>query len=390
MKARPQLIPLALSFFISLQALAAPRPFDCTNALKPAREVEEAETFRQAFTADTTQIAVRKEVVETLEATLKEALVGSKLKPELQNLVADIGILVDNPIFDEALARALRLADVKNLKSVEDFKLKLRTASEQDQLEFASLVVRQYTELFDKAFAWVDEDQFIMLEKRWGMKPKEAYLFLNRWSTLNTSHSGELALGVLAWAKAIDGRQITEKIRTIRNTADAALKDSEEVMVTRIKKPHSELDLALNTGPLSDGEFARKMRFWNAWGWTKHKLNILRYPNEASFVIILSIVPVSIVHGLVKDWNLTNTVATIIGGVATCPPLIAKLTRSAVRQNHDAVWLETLTLKQLSEFKRWIENYPSRATELGFNELGKPIEQRIEQLRKLRYSQLGK
>lgn len=352
--------------------------------------VRENEEFRIALASDPVAQSARTDASQMIEVALRESLSGEPLGPELKLLISDIGVVLDNPIFDEALAHSLSLSGVKKIDGIEAFKEKLRTATAKDQLEFAQLVIRQYEGLLDDAFTWVDEDRFLQLEKRWGLDQKGAFKLMNRWAALSTTHSGELALGVLTWAKTIDGKRILDEIKALRKAnKNLALNDAEEIVITRIKFPHSDLDLALNKGPISDSEFARKMRFWNTWGWLKHKLNILRYPNESSFVIILSIVPVSIVHGLVKDWNLTNTVATIIGGVATCPPLIAKLTRAAVRLNHDAVWLEVYTLKQLSEFKRFIQAKPARATELGFEGLEKSLDLRMEVLRKLRAEKLG-
>lgn len=366
------------------------RPFDCKDAFRPEAVVRENEAFRTALTTSPSENAARSEASKAIEAALRESLSGVPLEAEMQALVADIGVVIDNPIFDEALARALTLSGVKKIDAIETFKKELRMASEKDQLEFSNLVIRQYEGLLDEAFTWVDEDRFRMLEKRWGLDEKSAFKLMKRWTTLSTTHSGEVALGALAWAKAIDGKRILDEIKTLRKANEKLLlNDAEEIVITRIRTPHTDLDLAMNKGPISDKEFTRKMRFWNTWGWLKHKLNILRYPNESSFVIILSIVPVSIVHGLVKDWNLTNTVATIIGGVATCPPLIAKLTRAAVRQNHDAVWLEVYTLKQLSEFKRFIQAKPTRALELGFQGLDESLELRMEVLRKLRAEKLG-
>jgi len=134
---------LSLSFF-SLSAIAAPaRPFDCLDTFRTARSVQEAEAFRQELSHDATQVTARREVIETLEEAFTESLVDSKITPEIQSLIRDVGILVDNRIFDEALARALRLADVKDLNGVENFKLKLREASKENQLEFAQLVIHQ-------------------------------------------------------------------------------------------------------------------------------------------------------------------------------------------------------------------------------------------------------
>jgi len=227
-----------------------------------------------------------------------------------------------------------------------------------------------------------------MLEKRWGITPGEAYKFLNRWSLLSATNSSELALGVLTWAKAIDANRITQEIRSIR-LGKSALKDSEQILITRIKVPHSVQDLALNKGPISDLEFARKKRFWNAWGWTKHKMNILRYPKGWMLVGAMAILPSVIVNQVAHNWDLTGTVATISSGIAACSIIVSKLTPAVARKNHDTAWLEVLTIKQLSEFKQWIADHPARALELGFAKLGPPAAKRIEELRKIRYAQLG-
>lgn len=386
--------PIALLAFISsvnfAAAFAGERPFDCVDNFLSEATLQENEEFRQALSADPIEQEAQTKASRAVEAALLESLKGLKLDKNFKTLISDMSVVIDNPIFDEALARALTLSNVKKLKSIDAFKTKLRTATERDQVEFAQLVVRQYESLLEKAFTWIDEDRFIQIEQRWHMDEKKSFKLMNRWISMNKTNAGEVTLGVLAWAKAIDGERILREIKTLHKSDNKLfLTDAEEIVITRIKTAHSDIDLALNKGPISEREFIRKMRYWNAWGWLKHKLNILRYPNESSFVIILSIVPVSIVHGLVKDWNLTNTVATIIGGVATCPPLIAKLTRSAVHLDHDAVWLEVYTLKQLSEFRRFITMRPVRARELGFEGLQKSVDQRIALLRKIRAEHLG-
>lgn len=382
---------LALSLISALLTLptasaADRRPFDCGDSLRTSFEISSRESFRTAMANSLTEQRERQSAVNAVEGALTEATRTSGLSNETIAVLNDVEILIENPIFQEALVRSLSLSGVKKMMNIEEFKRKLQKSPEKQQTEFAGLVVRQYESLLDQAFAWVDEDRFVELEKRWQMPKRKAFALLNRWNYMSTNHSSEIALGVLAWAKIVDSKKIATQMKSLpKMSGTRKLTDAESVLITQIKSPHTLEDLAENIGALSDAEFTRKIRIWNALGWTKSKLNLVRYPSEPSFVIFLSLAPVTFAHYFLRDWNVTNTIATIISGVATCPPLIAKLTKTAIRNQHDTVVIETLTLRQLSEMRRWITSYPDRALELGFAGMESAVDARIEELRKIRY-----
>jgi hypothetical protein len=248
------------------------------------------------------------------------------------------------------------------------------------------MVIRQYELLLEKAYGWADEEEFGRIGKRWGLDDVETYRILTRWSAGKVSHEAELRLAVLSWAKVADAESIAREIKSLgKASRPAKMTDAEYVLLAQISKPHYDQDLADNIGPISDAEFAWRMRLWRVLGWAQHKINLVRYPTETSFVVALSFLPVSIIQGVTHDWNLTNTVATIIGGIATCPPLVARVTRRAAFQSHDAVFLKFMTLKQISELGRFVKAHPKWASEVGFADFGKLIDDRVAELRRLRY-----
>lgn len=376
----------SLLLTLPLANAAERRPIDCGDSLRSQSEIESRERFRTAMANSLAERNERLAATQAVEEILAQATVLAGLNDRTGKVLNDVEILIENPIFQEALVRSLSLSGVKKIANIQDFKLKLQSSPEKQQIEFAGLVVRQYENLLGQAFAWVDEDRFIDLEKRWKMSKQKAFALLNRWNFMSATHSSEIALGVLAWTKVVDSKKIALQMKSLpKETVALKLTDAEDVLITQIKSPHTLEDLAANQGALSDVEFSRKIRIWNALGWTKSKLNMVRYPSEPSFVIFLSLAPVTFAHYFLRDWNVTNTIATIISGVATCPPLIARITKSAIRNQHDTVVLETLTLRQLSEMRRWMTSYPERALELGFSGMENAVDARIEVLRKIRY-----
>lgn len=380
------LIAVLIAAPFSGPATAAP-PAVCGDVFRTEAELAEIEALRTEL-AKTSELRVShqtasKAATDALIETFSEVKLGTDEKRVLQ----DVKVLIENPLFDEALARSFSVGGMKKGESILDFQTKLKLASEARQIEFSEFVLKQYGELLEKAFVWADEDQFEMIGKRWKMSTEQTYDILTRWAASEITDRASIRIAVLAWTKAIDPASVVRDIRALKRIPRKMhLDDAEEVLLTRIRKPHYDLDLAKNVGPISDTQFAWRLRLWNFLGSAQYALHAIRYPKESAFIIALSIAPVTLVHAIGKDWNFTNTVATIIGGVATCPPLIMQLTKRAAIANHEPIFLEVLTLRQLSELGRWIESHPKRAHEVGFANLEKPIEARIAVLRSLRYS----
>jgi hypothetical protein len=384
---RLSLLALALAFTLPAFAEESPiGPALCTDNLQSAADLQEIETFRTELATNSALRTSNHVAAQAASDALIEAFAGNALAEEQKTLIEDVKILVENPLFDEALARSFKVAGIKKGESILEFQSRLKLTSEANQIGFSELVLKQYEDLLYQAFVFADEDKFEMIGKRWGLGTEQTYDVLTRWSAGSVTDRAQIQIAVLAWAKVVDPEQLVREIKAIKKIPrKLRLTDTEDVLLTRIQKPHYDQDLAQNIGPISDREFAHRMRMWNFLGWAQHKLNLIRYPKEASFVIALSVAPVTLIHALGHDWNLTNTVATIIGGVATCPPLVVQMTKRAMIKNREAVFLDILTVKQLSELRRWMGSHPKRAAEVGFGDLEKPLEERIAKLRELRY-----
>ncbi len=375
-----------VAFGIS-DAGAASRKIPCTDTLTHQSEVNHIASIRDDLEDSVEFRKSRGAAADAVEKALESALREAKIEPSMKIGIQDVRVLIDNAIFDEALARAMKVANLKESETIQAFQARLGVVSLEEQLAFGELVVRQYRKLMDDAFEWIDKERFADVAARWNLDEESAYALMGRWQLIENTKAAEIYLGAMVWSKTVSADTILETMDSMRKIPGGQnLTDIEEVMISRIRKPFTDAQLARNVGPFTDAEFAKRLRRWNVVGWLRRRLFALRNPKESAFLTFMGGGTLVALAALSKDATFMLSLGTAATGLIGLAPVIEHLTKGVSRLQRTPAYLEIFTIGQLNELKRWVKENPAKSTEVGFENLLPAIEDRIEHLRKIRYA----
>lgn len=366
---------------------ATPRTIPCTDTLARHSDVKHIESIRDDLEDSAEFRRSRLEAATAVENALEVALRESKIEASMKVGIQDVRILIDNAIFDEALARAMKVANLKEAETIRSFQARLSEVTLAEQLAFGEAVVRQYRKLMDDAFEWIDNERFADVAKRWNLDEESAFALMARWQLIENTKAAEIYLGAMVWTKTVSADTILETMGTMRKVPGGQhLTDVEEVMISRIRKPFTDAQLAKNIGPFTDEEFAKRLRRWNVVGWLRRRLFALKNPKESAFLTFMGGGTLVALAALSKDATFMLTMGTAATGLIGLAPVIEHLTKGVSRLKRTPAYLEIFTVGQLNELRQWVKKNPAKSTEVGFEDLLPAIDQRIEHLRKIRYA----
>ncbi|MBI2604896.1 MAG: hypothetical protein HYW49_02325 [Deltaproteobacteria bacterium] len=330
--------------------------------------------------------------IETITAEVEEYFHSSiAAKSEdidaMIKMVTDLRPLIKTGLFYDAIAATAVEMGGTEFGVLSRALSNLRTRSTQERVHFVEKVIERMDRMLEQGMELLDAGKTAEVTLRWKIEEADLPDLFDAWSVSKLKESSELKVILLSWLDVVKPEELRSRFEAVRaKSVKKAKRDAEEAAYfTRISKGYTDEMLARNNGPIKRREFDRTLLMMKLKGRLKSLAHKVRYPNAAVFAIVLSLVPVSLAHAVWFDWNVTNTLATVISGIATCPPLIGMFVKPELSKMSRQWWIKIMTVEQLDRLRQFMADNPTVTKIYDLDVDKNLIDERIAVLRQLRY-----